>query len=74
LTDLGPKASIHVPNQPLPKTRLELLRIVDPHGKEYPSLESFERDFQRQREDFWEMAADAERELRGNGNSSKAPA
>jgi len=50
---------------PLPKTRLELLRILDPHGKEYKSLESFERDFQRQREDFWQMLADAERELRG---------
>ena len=49
---------------PLPKTRLELLRILDPHGTEYKSLESFERDLQRQREDFWQMLADAERELR----------
>lgn len=59
---------------PLPKTALELLRILDPHEKEYKSLESFERDFQRRREDFCQMLDDAERELRGDEDSSKAPA
>jgi hypothetical protein len=59
---------------PLPKTAFELLRILDPHEKEYKSLESFERDFQRRREDFCQMLGDAERELRGDDDSSKAPA
>lgn len=53
---------------PLPTMR-ELLRILDPHGKEYKSLESFERDFQRKREDFRQMLADAEHELRGDETS-----
>jgi hypothetical protein len=56
---------------PLPRTRRELLRILDPHAKEYKSLESFERDFQRQREDFWRILADAEAELCLMKNSSK---
>lgn len=31
-------------------TMQELSRILDPHGQEYTSLQSFERDFQRRRE------------------------
>ena len=56
---------------PLPKTKHELLNILDPRTKEYKSLEAFERDFQRQREDFWQMLADAETELCLSKDSSK---
>ena len=55
---------------PLP-TLHELSRVLDPHGREYESLESFERDFQRRREDFQQMVADAYAELRSTEGSSK---
>jgi hypothetical protein len=44
----------------------ELSRIIDRHGREYPTLESFERDFQRQRNVFKQMIEDANQELHLN--------
>ena len=49
---------------PLPSTH-ELWRILDPHAREYKSLQSFERDVERRRIDFDQMVADAEKALRG---------
>jgi hypothetical protein len=43
----------------------ELWRILDPHAREYKSLQSLERDVERRRIDFDQMVADAEKELRG---------
>jgi hypothetical protein len=45
-------------------TERELWRILDPHGREYESLSAFERDFQRRREAFIRMPADAASELK----------
>jgi len=42
----------------------ELWRILDPHAREYKSLQSLERDVERRRADFDQMVADAEKELR----------
>lgn len=49
---------------PLPRME-ELWRILDPHTREYKSLQSLERDVERRRIDFDQMVADAEKELRG---------
>jgi hypothetical protein len=49
---------------PLPPMH-DLWRILDPHGREYNSLQSFERDVERRRVDFDQMFTDAVKELRG---------
>ena len=42
----------------------KLWRILDPRGREYDSLDAFERDFQRRRKAFERMLKDIAAEIK----------